>query len=209
MSVMKTTLLIGAVTGSLYLVSCGTDELTRKGALEALEERYPASTKTNAFHLCTDEQWQQIERPRYTVLRGMPCEMTWEEREVYQPEQGESIFSVTKRVNGQTFGFKLSSGMTSGHFVDFNPDSQKITIHLYDWKIGEILGIRQAEGASTDLSLHSGREEKDCDALVEFTVFRDNFSTWGENYIEHIGKFPEVSEACFQKYDDGWRLITD
>ena len=69
---------------------------------------------------------------------------------------------------------------------------------MYSYTPNEVTGIR--------LSQTEGSEEHRCDARVEYNYKRFDFAPWGEQYLDTIKKKRETYEACFVKYDDGWRL---
>lgn len=87
-------------------------------------------------------------------------------------------------------------------FVSQSNDKTTITIDMYDYKIGNITGIRQRTDNAADI-------KEGCDAIVEYTPDRFNFAPWGQDFLTQFVQPPAIYSACFQKFDDGWRLKPD
>lgn len=196
------------------LTSCSeASELTRPRAMKLLKQKYPVGEEIKTFYICTKDVTEKTTH----LCENAKIEFNYEELISILPdgfEEGDDIFAEdvvlfltkygsTRRAGESGIGrhsfryiYALNEKVLkkAEPFMRHDKKSSRVDIVFYHYKLNEITGIRDA----TDNSK--------CDKIVEYNYKRSNLSPWAEDYLTYIKKAPDIYQACFVKYDDGWRI---
>ncbi len=202
---------------SIAVASCGSSKLNEDTALQMLKDDYGVRAHTKILtscpvaerlkrvrvkwnqdsvtHPCSQygmsEKFAEVFRDKYGILAQEKLSYRISsDTLILNPNRSISIFTGVDRE-------KLSELGATEYITDTEPNVHEVK--MFDYEFSEIVGIRQSEEGGLG-------EEKDCEAIVEYTYIFFNKAPWADAYIENLLKPKPSYEACFQKYDDGWRI---
>lgn len=205
-----------SICGSLVLGACGDNQLDRETAENLLKDVVKSGTETLEIYPCSSRELttfnnrgQQVNRCSQSFhKKHMP--LYWVFVDKYRllnpappntrPKSGRPIIGLTDHVKENPELSKFFDRRPNNGAI---PDRETIFVKIYDYRFGQVTGIRQNDDG-TNIS-------SNCTAIAEYTYERYDEAPWSEDYLRVLeaggnGK-PSSYQACFQRYDDGWRLV--
>ncbi len=208
--------LLTVLIAAAVVTACGASSptLSREQALALLQGRYQGDVETFVLPVYYPQQPRKGAIAR--VCSVLSARSTCERRGISAADL--SVIIET----GQNFGYwsvRYSQGTSSRDMFNLDIDAYSFIrrttvpsrfsgsrpafeVALYTQQISEVNGIRMLTGDEG-----SGKGDGTCEAEGEYRFTRNPISSMGQALAEHRANPPQT--ACFQLFDDGWRLTDD
>jgi len=202
-----------AAGAALILAACQSGNLNEQEALEQLKDEYTGVEQVS-FNVCPEKL--RVKKTEITQWGPWhPCDLKkfhiFDDNKYYDlllkkyPVIEYNDFHFMRGPYKNKIGIiDIASEETLKRLkaidhVQFDKGNSIISVKIYDYAPSSITGLRQRENGGAGI-------REGCDAIVEYKYNRTNLAPWADTYLTRIKQPKSVYEACFQKYDDGWRL---